>query len=447
MQDIDSVISARWVIPVEPAGAVLNDHAIAVHHGRILAVLPAAEAASRYQAREQVRRDSHVLIPGLVNAHTHAAMSLLRGLADDLPLAQWLGEHIWPAETRLVNRGFVHDGTRLAIAEMLLGGTTCFGDMYFFPDTVGEVAAEVGMRAVLGMIVLEFPTAWASDAGEYFSRGLELHDRFRDHQLITTTFAPHAPYTVSDDSLRRIRRLADELEVPVHMHLHETSAEITDSLRDHAARPFARMAALGLITPALMAVHMTHLEADEIAALATAGASVIHCPSSNMKLASGTCPVAKLIAAGVNVGLGTDGAASNNRLDMFTEMRLAALLAKHASGDPRAVDAATALRMATLGGARALGLGEVTGSLEPGKWADLTCIDLAALGSQPVLHPLSQVVYAAERSQVSDVWVAGRAQVRDHQLVRMAAQPLTEMAADWVGRVMPPTAAEVNSDV
>ncbi len=441
MQEIDSLVFARWIIPVEPDATVLSEHALAIHHGRIVELLPAEQAQQRYRARDTVRRANHVLIPGLVNAHTHAAMTLLRGLADDMPLAQWLGEHIWPAETRLVNRGFVHDGTRLAIAEMLRGGTTCFADMYFFPDTVGDVAAELGIRSVVGMIVIEFPTAWARDAGEYFSRGLELHDRFRDHPLVSTAFAPHAPYTVSDDSLRRVRRLADELDVPVQIHLHETAHEIGESLREHGARPLARLHQLGLINPALMAVHMTQLEATEIELLAQAGASVIHCPASNMKLASGACPVSELARAGVQLGLGTDGAASNNRLDMFGEMRLAALLAKHTSGDPGALDAAAALRMATLGGARALGLGEITGSLLPGKAADITCIDLSDAATQPVLHPLSQVVYAAERNQVSDVWVAGRAQVRDHRLLGSSFEGLTEMAKEWAGRVMPAQAS------
>ncbi len=441
MQEIDTLVFARWIIPVEPEASVLRDHALAMHHGRIVELLPAAQAQARYRARETLHRETHVLIPGLVNAHTHAAMTLLRGLADDMPLAQWLGEHIWPAEARLVNRGFAHDGTRLAVAEMLRGGTTCFGDMYFFPDTVGEVAAEAGIRSVVGMIVIEFPSAWAQDAGEYFTRGLEVHDRFRDHPLVSTAFAPHAPYTVSDDSLRRVRRLADELDVPVHIHLHETAHEIAESLREHGVRPLARLQALGLVNPSLIAVHMTQLDASEIEVLAEAGAAVVHCPASNMKLASGASPVAALARAGVGLGLGTDSAASNNRLDMFGEMRLAALLAKHAAADPSAMNAAAALRMATLGGARCLGLGEVTGSLLPGKAADVTCIDLSDVATQPVLHPLSQVVYAAERSQVSDVWVAGRPRVRDHQLLGSNFAGLTDMATEWAERVNPAQAS------
>ncbi len=446
MQDVDTLIFARWVIPVEPRGAVLEDHAVALRHGRIVAVLPAAEATARYQARERVHRPAHVLIPGLVNAHTHAAMSLLRGLADDMPLQRWLGEHIWPAEHRLVDRDFVRDGTRLAAAEMLQGGTTCFADMYYFPDTVAETAAEMGIRAVVGMIVIEFPTAWAQNADEYLSKGLALHDQYREHPLVATAFAPHAPYTVADGTLDRIRRLADELEVPVHMHLHETAQEITDSLAEHGCRPLARIQRLGLLNPALMAVHMTQLEAPEIAALAAAGVSVIHCPASNMKLASGACPVAALAEAGVNLALGTDGAASNNRLDVLGEMRLAALLAKHTRADPAALDAGAALEMATLGGARALGLGEVTGSLRPGKWADLACLALDPPGALPVLHPLSQLVYAADRSWVSDVWVAGRAQVRDHRLLTESPEALAALARDWATRVMAADAQEGNAD-
>lgn len=446
MEEVDTLIAARWVIPVEPRGSVLEDHAVAVRHGRIVDVVPAAEAAGRFHARERVDRPHHVLIPGLVNAHTHAAMSLLRGLADDMPLQRWLGEHIWPAEHRLVDRGFVRDGTRLAIAEMLLGGTTCFADMYYFPDTAAETAAAAGIRMVAGLIAIEFPTAWAKDADEYLAKGLALHDRYREHPLVSTAFAPHAPYTVADATLSRIRRLADQLELPVHMHLHETAQEVADGVAEHGCRPLARIERLGLLNPSLMAVHMTQLESGEIEALARAGASVVHCPASNMKLASGACPVAALAEAGVNLALGTDGAASNNRLDMLGELRLAALLAKHTRGDPAALDAAAALEMATLGGARALGLGDRTGSLVPGKWADLACLALDQPGELPVLHPLSQLVYAADRSRVSDVWVAGRVQVRDHRLLKESREDLAALATEWAARVMAADAQESKAD-
>ncbi len=445
MQPVDTVIAARWIVPVEPAGRVLEDHALVIDRGRILDLCPTATARERYDARSWETRPAHVLLPGLVNAHTHVAMSLLRGLADDLPLSTWLNEHIWPAEGRLVNREFVRDGARLALREMLLGGTTCFADMYYFPDTVGDVAADAGMRAVLGLIVIEFPTPWAKDADEYLERGLALHDRIREHPLLHAAFAPHAPYTVADTTLSRVRRLADELELPIHMHVHETAAEVTDYEREHGVRPLAKLDTLGLVSPALMAVHMTQVTPDEVSRLAEAGASVVHCPRSNLKLASGFCPVADYAAAGVNLALGTDGAASNNRLDMLGELQVAALLAKGASGDPTALDAASALEMATLGGARALGLVETAGSLVPGKSADVIALDLSAPGCRPVLNVLSQIVYAAGREQVSDVWIAGRARVLKGALVPEADRALALSETQWAARVRQNDTTEANA--
>ncbi|NND37623.1 MAG: TRZ/ATZ family hydrolase, partial [Gammaproteobacteria bacterium] len=367
MEQVDLIISADWIIPVEPRGAVYTDHAIAVKDGRIEALAPSSEIDARFQAAESIDRPGHVLIPGLINAHTHAAMSLFRGIADDLPLEKWLGEHIWPAEARWASAEFVRDGTELSICEMLRGGTTCFQDMYFFPDVVAQAAAERNIRAVVGMIVLEVPTAWAQNAAEYIDKGLAVHDRFRGSPLVYATFAPHAPYTVENETFERIRMLADELDTHIHMHVHETASEVDDALRDHHQRPLRRLDDLGLVSSQLAAVHMTQLEDAEIELVAERGASVVHCPESNLKLASGFCPVDRLLKAGVNVALGTDGAASNNDLDLFGEMRTAALLAKGVAGDAGAVPAARALTMATLGGARALGLDGRIGSLEAGK--------------------------------------------------------------------------------
>ena len=435
MEKVDTLIKARWVVPVSPHAAVLDDHAVAVRQGRIVAVLPAADAQSRFEADEIVDRPGHLLVPGLVNAHTHAAMTLLRGLADDLPLMAWLEKHIWPAEQRWVGPEFVEDGTELAIAEMLLGGTTTFNDMYFFPDVAARVAARAGMRAVVGMIVVSFPTAWAADGPEYLRKGLALRDEYKGHPLVSAAFAPHAPYTVADAEFERLRRLADELEIPVHMHVHETAGEVARQVAEDGRRPLDRMADLGLVSPMLAGVHMTQLEDREIARLAAAGASVIHCPESNLKLASGFCPVARLLEAGVNVAIGTDGAASNNDLDMIGEMRSAALLAKGVAGAADAVTAHQVLTMATLNGARALGLGEETGSLEPGKWADLCCVDLARPATWPVYDPVAQLVYAAGRDQVSDVWVAGRRAVSAGKLTRLDPADLLERAAAWRDRI------------
>jgi len=362
-------------------------------------------------------------------------MTLFRGLADDLPLQSWLEDYIWPTEARCVDRAFVYDGTILAAAEMLRGGTTCFNDMYFFPDEAAAAAIEAGIRAVVGMIVIGHPSAWANNAREYLHNGQRVHDRYRFHPLVQTAFAPHAPYTVDDETLTRIAMIAEELDVPIHMHIHETEREVNAAIADNGRRPLSRLADLGLLSHRLMAVHMTALTADEINRIATAGVSVIHCPESNLKLASGFCPLATLLDAGINVALGTDGAASNNDLDMLGEMRYAALLAKGVAGDPKVVTAADALAMATINGARALGLDDSIGSLVVGKWADMVCLDLAAPATQPVHHALSQVVYSASREQVSDVWVAGQSLLGDDESSAQDEADVFERAAAWQARL------------
>jgi 5-methylthioadenosine/S-adenosylhomocysteine deaminase len=429
--NIDTLIHARWIIPVEPHNTVLDHHAVAVHEGRILELLPSLEANEKYQTETEHRLDAHVLIPGLVNAHTHAAMSLFRGLADDLPLMEWLQNHIWPAEARWVSPEFVADGARLAVAEMLRGGTTCFSDMYFFPDETARVADNAGIRAVIGLIVIDFPTVWAANADEYLHKGIAVHDHFRNNPLITTAFAPHAPYTVSDGPLQRIVTYAEELDIPVHMHVHETQHEVAEAVDNTGLRPLARLEQLGLLTPRLIAVHMTQLEDHEIARLASRGAHVVHCPESNLKLASGFCPVQKLLNAGVNVALGTDGAASNNDHGMFGEMHTAALLGKAVALDASAVNAAQVLRMATLGGARALGLEDTIGSLEAGKAADITAVRFDAMETQPLYHPVSQLIYAAGREHVSDVWVAGRHLLKDRVLTTLDQAAILKKARSW----------------
>ena len=435
MKHADSLISARWIIPVEPHATVLEEHTVVVVNGTIEAVLPTREALADWQCDHPVELPGHALIPGLVNAHTHAAMSLMRGMADDLPLMTWLNEHIWPAEARWVGEGFVRDGTRLAIAEMVRSGTTCFNDMYFFTDIAARVASDAGMRACIGMIVIDFPTAWAADHDDYLRKGLAVHDHYRHDPLITTAFAPHAPYTVSDLPLQRIATYAEELDVPIHIHVHETAGEVAQALEQSGDRPLARLDRLGLVSRRLMAVHMTALDDDDIARVAAGGASVVHCPQSNLKLASGLCPVQRLLDAGINVALGTDGAASNNDLDLLGEMQSAALIGKITAGNAAAVDAASVLRMATLGGATALGLDDRIGSITPGKAADLTAIDLSALETQPVYHPISQIVYAAGREQVSDVWVAGRRLLKQRRLTTLDEETLLASAAQWRERM------------
>ena len=434
-QPIDLLVEPRWLVPVEPHGVVLEDHAVAVDGDRIVAVLPLAEARSRYAPRERAELPEHALVPGLVNAHTHNPMTLMRGLADDLPLMRWLQEHIWPAEAKAIGPEFVRDGIELAIAEMLRGGTTCCNENYFFPDVQAATYRRLGFRAMVGLPVIEFPSAWAKTRDEYFDRALAVHDEFKGEALVDTCFAPHAPYTVSDDSFERIRMLSDQLDVPVHLHLHETAHEVEESRREHGARPFARMQALGLVNDHLIAVHMTQLTDAEIATCAEAGVSVVHCPESNLKLASGFCQAEKLRRAGVNLALGTDGAASNNDLDMFGEMRTAALLAKAVANDASALDAASALRAATLHGAKAIGWGERIGSIEAGKQADLAAIRLDDIETQPMYDVVSQLVYAASRRQVSDVWIAGQRKLRGRMPVDLDMDELRGKARRWRERL------------
>jgi 5-methylthioadenosine/S-adenosylhomocysteine deaminase len=434
-QACDLLIEAGWVVPVEPHAVVLEDHAVAVRDGAILAVLPRAEARARFAAREVVSRPGSVLIPGLVNAHCHNPMTLLRGVADDLPLMTWLQQHIWPVEGQVIGPDFVADGIELAVAEMLRGGTTACNENYFFPDVQAATYSRLGFRALVGLPVIEFPTAWAKSQDEYFDKALEVHDNWRRDPLVRTCFAPHAPYTVSDASFERIRMLTDQLDLLVHCHVHETAHEVEESQRQNGMRPIARLDRLGLVSDRLIAVHMTQLTDAEIALCAERGVSVAHCPESNLKLASGFCPVHRLHQAGVNLALGTDGCASNNDLDMFGEMRTAALLAKGVSGDASALDAASALRMATLGSARAMGLGDTVGSVEAGKQADLVLVDMDPLETQPMFNAISQLVYATGRQQVSDVWVAGVRKLADGALTDLDADAIRAKARQWRQRI------------
>lgn len=432
---VDTIIHARWIIPVEPESVTLEHHALVIDGGRIVDLLPSALARQKYQATTTENLENHALLPGLINCHSHAAMTLLRGIADDLQLMDWLQNHIWPLEQKWMSEAFVRDGTDLAIAEMILGGTTCFNDMYFFPEITAGQAVHHGIRANIGLIAIDFPSVWAQNSDEYIEKGLALHDQLRHEPLITTAFAPHAPYTVSDEPLRKIRMYADELELPIHMHIHETLHEVEQEQAKTGLRPLQRLHALGLVNPSLLAVHMTQMNDDEIRLFAESGAHIVHCPESNLKLASGFCPVAKCVEAGINVALGTDGAASNNDLDMFGEMRTAALLAKAVAGDARAVPAMTALQMATINGAKALGLDHEIGSLSAGKAADVIAIDLAPLETQPVYCPISQIVYAASRQQVTDVWVAGKRLLNQRNLTTVNRADLTAKISEWQQRL------------
>ena len=429
------LIEAGFVVPVEPHGVVLEDHAVAVQGSSIVAVLPVAEARSRFQPAEVVSRPDAALVPGLVNAHVHNPMTLLRGIADDLPLKVWLQQHIWPVEAKVMGPDYVADGVTLAIAEMLRGGTTCCNENYFFPDVQAATYKRHGFRARVGLPVIDFPSAWAKSDDEYFDRAGEVHDQWRGDPLIGTAFAPHAPYTVDDANFERIRMLADQLDIPVHLHLHETAQEVQQSIDEHGQRPIARIDRLGLLNDRLIAVHMTQLTEAEIALCAERGVGVVHCPESNLKLASGFCPACDLQRAGVTLAIGTDGAASNNDLDMFDEMRVAALLAKAVAQDAAGLDAFAALRAATLGGAKAMGLDHLVGSIEPGKQADLACIDLSPLETQPLHHVVSQLVYATGRHQVGEVWIAGAHKLRERKLVDMDEAGIVANARQWRERI------------
>lgn len=435
MKNIDLIIYARWVVPVRPREEVLENMGVVVNRGKIVCLLPRQECERCYTAAEVVERSHGVLIPGLINAHTHASMSLLRGYADDLPLMKWLSEYIWPAEARWVDERFVEFGAELAILEMIKGGTTCFNDMYFFPDVVARVAKNSGIRASVGMIVIDFPTVWAQNADEYLDKGMAVHDAYRHESRISTTFAPHAPYTVSDAPLERIRMFADELDVQIHMHVHETEHEVEESLAQYGVRPLERLDRLGLLTPRLQAIHLTQLLPGEIETLAGRGVHAVHCPQSNMKLASGVSPVSAMREAGIPLAIGTDGASSNNDLDMFGEMQSAALMAKHDTLNAEALPAFDALEAATMGGARALAIDSITGSIEPGKAADLVCVDLKQAASWPVYHPVAQLVYAASRDQVSDVWVEGECLLKEGLPCKMNEDYILDAAQEIASRI------------
>lgn len=432
----DLLITARWVIPVVPEGAVLENHGIAIKDKRILEILPITEAEQKIKAEKVVHLQHHALIPGLINAHGHAPMSLFRGIADEVPLKEWLEQYIWPLETQHVDAEFVYQGATLAIAEMLSGGTTCFADMYFFPDAVAKAATNAHIRVQLASPVLDFPTVWGQNAEEYILKATELHDDYRNSELVYTAFGPHSTYTVSDAPLRKISILAEELDIPIHIHLHETALEVEEAVVNTGKRPLERLAELGLISPRLLCVHATQLTDDEMTLLKTSGAHVIHCPESNMKLASGLCEVGKLLDKEVNVALGTDGCASNNDLDMFSEMRTAALLAKAVAGNASTLPAYKALQMATINGACALGLDQHIGSIEIGKFADLTAVRMDSLNALPLYNPVSHLVYNTQASQVSHVWVGGKTVVHEGKLTTIETRAVQELAKHWQHKIM-----------
>lgn len=438
LKQADLAISARWVATV--SGDVLENNSVIIDRGKIIDILPTTALAERYRPANLVDLPEQVLLPGLINLHTHAAMSLLRGFADDLPLMTWLEHHIWPAEKRALSERFVHDGTLLGCAEMLAGGVTCFSDMYFYPRAAADAVVQSGMRANLGILVLEFPTAYASDADDYLLKGLEARDSWRSNPLLTTSLAPHAPYTVENRSFEKIMTYAEQLGLGIHTHLHETAGEIAQSLEQYGIRPMQRLAELGVLGPGLVAAHCVHVDEQEMDLLAEYGCHVAHCQTSNLKLASGIAPIASMKQRGVSVGIGTDGAASNNRLDVFAEMRLAALLAKGSTGNAAALPAKTVLQMATLDAARALGLDGRIGSIEIGKYADLTAVRIADPEILPCFDPVSHLVYVTGREHVTHTWVAGdlryqKLKGQDGVYANIEPAQLKEIVSLWHARL------------
>ena len=435
MRTIQTLLSARHIVTVNSNNTVLKNHSIAIDNGRIVDIVPTEKATTLFDANSHIEYNNHILMPGLINAHTHAAMSLLRGIASDIPLMEWLQNHIWPIEQKWVDEKFVQDGSELAIAEMLRGGTTCFNDMYFFPEATARVASTIGMRAVIGMIALEFPTAYASGPDEYISKGLALFDEYKTDPLIRNVFAPHAPYTVADATFSKINSYANELDIPMHMHIHETQAEIDNSIKEFGVRPLERLDKLGLVNPNLLAVHMTQLTEAEIERISEVGVSVIHCPESNLKLASGFCPAQALLEHNARVIIGTDSCASNDDLDMFSEMRSAALLAKGVSQQATAFSAQQAIRACTIDAARAFRLDDEIGSLEKDKSADIIAIDCDSIEGHPLYDIYSHLVYGTERSRVTDVFIAGRQLLRERSLTTISEDEILAKTETWAEKI------------
>ena len=425
------IISASWIFTSNSEGQLLSDYSIVIENDKIIDLVPQDKVFDEYEANDIYQLTDHILIPGLINTHTHAAMSLFKGFADDLPLQDWLNDYIWPAEKEFINSSFVKDGSILALSEMIKSGVTTFNDMYCFPDATAEAVKELGVRSNIGLVVLDFPTNYATDPEDYLLKGFEFRDKWRNEELITTSIAPHAPYSVSDEAFTLINTYSEELSINIHTHLHETQWEIDQSIDKYGITPVQRLNNLGIIGPSLMAVHCVHLNDQDMATLAKNKVSIVHNPSSNMKLGSGIADIAKMLKQNLNISLGTDSSASNNRLDMMEEMRLAALLIKGSTKSPESFSANEAIKMATINGAKALGLESIIGSIEKNKKADLVAIDLNSIENQPIYNPLTTFVYSSSRSDVSYVWIDGEIKLKDKKLVKIDEERIIQLAKKW----------------
>lgn len=435
MHTVDQILSSRWLIPMNGTHQFLENRSIAIKDGKIAAVLPTEQMLKAYDAPVVEDFKNSVLMPGFVNAHTHLAMSLMRGIADDLPLMTWLNDHIWPAECASVSAEFVRDGVEFALAELIKGGVTCVNDMYFFAKEAAEVMNKVGIRGRVGETIFNVETPWSPNVEACYQHNLELMEAVKDYELVDATICAHAPYTNNEESLLKTLEFAEKYDKPIHIHLQETFDEVNQHQALYRERPVETMARLGLLSDRMIAVHMTQVSQEDIDAFKAKGGSIVHCPESNMKLSSGACPVSTLLEQGLNVALGTDGAASNNDLDMFGEMRTAAFMAKLVDENPESLKAHEVLEMATINGARALHYGSTIGSLEEGKAADVIAIDLSDLHTQPVYNPISQLVYAAGSQQVTDSWVAGNRLLKNRELTTISESAVIEKANVWHGKI------------
>ena len=425
------IISASWIFTAGPEDQLLSDYAVVIENDKVIDLLPQNKVFDEYEANNNYQLTDHILIPGLINTHTHAAMSLFKGFADDLSLQDWLNNHIWPAEKEFVNSSFVKDGSILALSEMIKSGVTTFNDMYFFPEATAEAVKELGVRSNIGLVVLDFPTNYATDPEDYLVKGFEFRDKWRNEELITTSIAPHAPYSVSNEAFTLINTYSEELNINIHTHLHETQWEIDQSIDKYGITPVQRLNNLGIIGPSLMAAHCVYLNDQDMDILAKNKVSIAHNPSSNMKLGSGIADVAKMLKQNLTVSLGTDSSASNNRLDIMGEMRLAALLIKGTTKSPELIPAKEAIKMATINGAKTLGLDSTIGSIEKNKKADLVAIDLSAIENQPLYNPISTLVYSSSRTDVSYVWIDGNIKLKDKKLVNIDEERIIQMAKKW----------------
>ena len=430
-KNVSIIISTSWIFTSDPESQLLSDYSVVIENDKIIDLVPQSKVFDEYEADNTYQLTDHILIPGLINTHTHAAMSLFKGFADDLPLQEWLNNHIWPAEKEFVNPSFVKDGSILGLSEMIKSGVTTFNDMYFFPDATAEAVKELGVRSNIGLVVLDFPTNYATDPEDYLLKGFEFRDKWRNEELITTSIAPHAPYSVSDEAFTLINTYSEELNINIHTHLHETQWEIEASIDKYGITPVQRLNNLGIIGPSLTAAHCVYLNDQDMGILAKNKVSIVHNPSSNMKLGSGIADVAKMLKQNLSVSLGTDSSASNNRLDIMEEMRLAALLIKGSTKSPESIPANEAIKMATINGAKALGLSSVIGSIEKNKKADLVAIDLSAIENQPIYNPISTLVYSSSRSDVSYVWIDGKIKLKEKSLVNIDEERIIQLAKKW----------------